>query len=78
MALAQFRILNNDFLNKGTYLVPEQAPFITIDRKSDVCMAKNDKDNKHTIHITKIIPFVRNGEDRSLQSFSEIVTKAGW
>ena len=33
-----------------------------IDRKSDMCMAKNGKDTKNTIHIARRMHFVRNGE----------------
>ena len=33
-----------------------------MDSKSDVCMAKNDKDTKHTRHIARRINFVSNGE----------------
>ena len=45
----------------------DQAPLIILDRKSDVGMAKNGKDNKHTRHIDIIIHFVINGEDYNLQ-----------
>ena len=63
MALAYFRILKNWFLNKGPDVVPEQAPFFILDIKSDICMAKNVKDYKQTIHISRIIHFVGNGEE---------------
>ena len=33
MALAQFRMKNNDPMNKDTYVVPVQAPIIILDRK---------------------------------------------
>ena len=56
-------MLNNDLLNKNPDVVPEQAPQIILDIKSDVCMAKNSKDTKHTRHISRIIHFVRNGEE---------------
>ena len=49
-------------LNKGTDIVPEEAPLIVLDIKSAMCMAKNIKDTKHTRHITRIMHFVRNGE----------------
>ena len=33
MALAHFRMLNNELLNNDTYVVPEQAPIIILDGK---------------------------------------------
>ena len=56
MALAHFRMLN-----KEPDVVPEQSPIIILDRKSDICMAKNGKYTKHTIHISRRIHFLRNG-----------------
>ena len=35
---------------------------IVLDSKSDMCVAKNVKDNKHTRHISRRMNFVRNGE----------------
>ena len=51
MDLAHSRILNNELLNKDTDVVPEQAPLIILDSKSDICMAKNGKDTKHKPNI---------------------------
>ena len=34
-----------------------------MDSNSDVCMANNDKDTKHTWHISRRVHFVRNGEN---------------
>ena len=48
-----------NFLNKDPDIVPEQAPLIVLDSKSNMCMAKNGKDNKHTRHIARILS---NGE----------------
>ena len=62
MALAHFKILINELLNKGTYIVPDEAPLIVLDSKSVMCMANNGKDTKHTRHISRRINFVRNGE----------------
>ena len=39
-----------------------EAPLIVLDSKSAVCMAKNGKDTKHTIHIARRMHFGRNGE----------------
>ena len=62
MALAYFRVLMNELLNKDTDLVPEEAPLILLDGKSDTYMANNGKDTKHTRHIAKRMDLVRNGE----------------
>ena len=62
MALAHFIMLIHEFLNKDPDIVPEEAPLIVLDSKSAMCMAKNGKDTKHTIHISRIMHFVRNGE----------------
>ena len=62
MALAHFRTLIHEFLNKGPYIVLEETPLIVLDIKSAMCMAKNGKDIKHTRHITRRMHFVKNGE----------------
>ena len=62
MALAHFRMLIHEFLNKDPDIVPKEAPLIVLDSKSAMCMAKNGKDTKHTRHISRRIHFVRNGE----------------
>ena len=62
MTLARFRMLIHEFLNKDTYIVPEEAPLIVLDSKSDIFMANNGKYTKHTRHITRRMNFVRNGE----------------
>ena len=62
MALAHFRMLIHEFLNKYTDIVPEDDPLIVLDSKSAMCMANNGKDIKHTRHIVRRMNFVRNGE----------------
>ena len=62
MALAHFRMLIHELLNKDPYIVPEEAPLIVLDSKSAICMAKNSKDTKHTRHIAINTHFIRNGE----------------
>ena len=62
MALAHFRMLFHGFLNKDPDIVPEEAPLIVLDNKSDICMDKNGKDTKHKRHIARIMNFVRNGK----------------
>ena len=62
MALAHFRMLIREFLNKEPDIVPEEAPLIVLDSKYDVCMAKNGKDTKQTRQIARRIHFVRSGE----------------
>ena len=62
MALAHFRMLIHEFLNEDPDIVPKEAPLIVLDSKSDMFMAKNGKDTKHTRHIARRMHFVRNGE----------------
>ena len=62
MDLAYFRMLIHELLNKYPGIVPWEAPLIVLYSKSDMCMAKNGKDTKHTIHIARIINLVMNGE----------------
>ena len=50
-------------LNKDPDIVPEEAPLIVLDSKSDMCMAKNCKDTKHTRNISRRMHFERNGEN---------------
>ena len=63
MALENFRMLIHEFLNKDTYIFPEEVPLIILDSESAVCMANNIRDTKHTRHIARRIHFVRNGEN---------------
>ena len=62
MALAYFRMLIHEFLNKDPEIVIEKYPLIILDSKSAVCMANNGKDTKHTSHIARRMHFVRNDE----------------
>ena len=62
MTLEHFRMLVHEFLNQDSDMVPKEAPLIFLDRKFALCMAKNGKDSKHTIHIARRMHFVRNGE----------------
>ena len=57
MALAHFGMLIHEFLNKDTDIVPEEYPLIILDSKSDMCMAANGKDTKHTRHIASRMHF---------------------
>ena len=43
-------------------MVPKEDHLILLGSKSAMCMAKNDKDTKHTRHIARRMHFVRNGE----------------
>ena len=63
MVLAYFRMLIHYFLSKNTDKVTDKAPLIILDNKSDICMAKNGKDTKHTRHIYRRVHCVRNGEN---------------
>ena len=62
MALAHFRMLIREFLNKDPDIVPEEATLIVLDSKSSMCMAKNGKDTKHTRNIARRIHSVRTVE----------------
>ena len=62
MALAHFRMLIHESLNKDLDIVPEENSLILLISKYAMCMAKNGKDTKHTIHIARIMHFERNGE----------------
>ena len=63
MALAHFRMLIHELLNEDSDMFPKEAPLIVLDSKSDMYMAKNGKDNKHTRHISRRMHTVRNGEN---------------
>ena len=63
MALAHFRMLINELLNKDLDIVPEVAPLIVLDSKHAISMAKIGKDIKNTRNIARRIHFVRNGEN---------------
>ena len=56
-------MLIHEFLNKDPYIVSYEGPLIILDIKSDVCMAKNGKNTKHTRYIARRVHFVRNGEN---------------
>ena len=66
MALAHFRIINNELKNKDPDVVPEQAPLIILDSKNNLCMAKNVKDTKKTRQNFIRMHLVINGEDCNL------------
>ena len=62
MALAHFRILIHEFVNKDPDIVTDEDPLIVLDSKSAMCVAKNGKDTKHTRHIARRMHFIRNRE----------------
>ena len=62
MSLAHIRMLIHEMLSKNPDIFPEEAPLIVLDSKSAMCMSKNVKDTKHTMHIAGRMNFVRNGE----------------
>ena len=55
-------MLVHEILNEDPDMVQKEAPLIILDSKSAMCMAKNDRDTKHTRHIARRMHFVRNGE----------------
>ena len=63
MALAHFRILIHELLNKDPDIVPEEAPLIVLDRKSAMCMSNNGKDTKQTGHIASRMHFCKEGKN---------------
>ena len=63
MALAHFRMLIHELLNKDTYIVLEEDPLIILDSKYDLCMDENGKDTNHTRHNSRRVHFVSNGEN---------------
>ena len=63
MALAHFRMLIREFLNKDPDIVPEEAPLIILYSKSAVCMAKSGKDSNNTRHLSRRLYCVRNGDN---------------
>ena len=75
MALAYFRMLIDELLNKYLYKVPEEAPLIILDNKSDMRMAKNGKDTKHTRHIARRMHFVSGPPSLCLRSEERRVGK---
>ena len=62
MALAHFRMLIHEFLNKDPDIIIEEARIIILKSRSSVCMYNNGKDKKHTMRIARIVNSVRNGE----------------
>ena len=78
MALAHFRILIHELLNKDPYIVPEEAHLIVLDRKSALCMDKNGKDTKHTRHIARRMHFVRNGENTRCRKSIGVKEVCSW
>ena len=63
MALAHFRMLICELLNKDPDIFPETVPLTILYSKSDVCMFNNVKNTKHKRHISRIMNSVRNGEN---------------
>ena len=70
MAPAHSGMIDNEFMKKDPYVIPEQAPIIIFCRKLAVCMANNCKDYKYTRHSQKNTLF--NKWQRA-QSAQEIV-----
>ena len=78
MALAHYRILIHELLNKYPDIVPEEAPLIVFDSKSSICMANNGKDTKHIRHIARRMHFVRNGENSRCTIFIGVKEVFSW
>ena len=67
MALAHFRMLIHELLNKDPYIVSKEAPLIFLYRKYGMCMDKNGRYTKHNRHIARRMRFVRNAEKCKMQ-----------
>ena len=67
MALAHFSMLVHELLNEDPDMVPKEAPLVVLDSKSAMCMAKNGRYTKYTIHIARRMHFVRNGEKYNMR-----------
>ena len=78
IALAHFRVLIHELLNRDPEIVPEEDPFIVLNSKSTLCMAKNVKDTKHTRHIASIMHFVRNGENGRCTRLNDVREVYNW
>ena len=57
MALAHFRMLIHELLNKDPDIVPDKSPLIILNIKTDVCVDNNGKDAKYTRHISRRVHF---------------------
>ena len=69
IALAHFRTLIHELLNKDPDIVPGEAPIIILYSNYAVCIYKNGKDANHTRHISRRVHFVRNGEKCKMDLF---------
>ena len=63
MALAHFRMLLNELLNKYPDIVPYESPLIILYGKFSVCMANNGNNTNQTRHIYRRVHFIRNVEN---------------
>ena len=54
ISLEHFRMLIHELLKKDPDIVSDKAPLIIFDRKYDVWVAENGRDNKHTRHIKRV------------------------
>ena len=63
MVLENTRMINNEFMNKIPYVVPEQALIIILDVKLAIGMDNNGIDIKQTRHIYRRLHLVRHGEE---------------
>ena len=78
MALSHFIMLICELLNNDPDIVPEEAPFIVLDSKYALCMAKNGKENKHTRHIESRMHSVRNGENSRCKRLFGVREVCNW
>ena len=69
MALANFRMLIHELLNKDPDIFIEESPLIILDSKTAICMAMNGKDTKHTIQTARRMHFFK--EWRKMQNVQD-------
>ena len=77
MAIAHFRMLIHELLNKDPDIAPEGSPLIVLDSKSAM-WDKNVKDKKHTRHIASIMHFVSNGESARCTKMIGVKEVCSW
>ena len=78
MALAHFRMLIHEFLNKDPGIVPKEDPIIIFDSKYAVCMDINGKDTNHTWNIYRRVHFARNGINEKCTRLTGVKEVYNW
>ena len=69
------RMLKSELEGEDPDEVLEAPPLVILDSKSGVDMAKNEKDTKHTRHISGRMHFVQQGEAMGLHTLRWVEAK---